>query len=282
MEAAGRSLRASDRFCDCDSLRCRGGPTLGGRHYAFRHPVFSEFRRHWNGPAQWRHGQHRGHRVFAGHRAVTFNTSATTWGSGTGQFANYASVTGLASGALTSAQTAATDRALGVRQTQTFGDPGAAFEFQFHNTLGFKDFTLSFQSEMASVQGRSTTWNVEWALDSLPTSFNLLGQITDPGTFGEATNSYSLPVAVNDQSLNVWIRVATLSTASGSNNRDTFSIDDFKLSYVTAVPEVGAFWLGAVICGTLGLACAGRTTRRGRWSPGRTPPSPPMRPRGPW
>ena len=146
--------------------------------------------------------------------AATLNTTATTWGTSTGQFANYASVTGLTSSALTSAQTAATDRALGVRQTGTFGDPGAAFEFQIHHTLGFKDFTLSFQSEMASVQGRSTTWNVKWALDSLPTSFNLLGQITDPGTFGEAPNSYTLPVAVNDQALTLWLRVAALSTAS--------------------------------------------------------------------
>jgi uncharacterized protein len=194
--------------------------------------------------------------------AATFNTAATSWSTSTGQFANFASVTGLGSMTTTANQSTAADRAMGIRQASSFGDPGAAFTFQFHDTVGFKDFTLSFQSEMASVQTRSTTWNVEWALGALPTSFTLLGQITDPGLFGEAANSYPLPAGVNDQSLNLWIRVATLSAASGQNNRDTFSIDDFKLTYVATVPEASAALFAAMTCGLAGLVCGGRTAWR--------------------
>ncbi|HEY2412171.1 MAG TPA: hypothetical protein VGI40_08015 [Pirellulaceae bacterium] len=88
------------------------------------------------------------------------------------------------------------------------------------------------------------------------------GKPTDLGTFGETANSYSLPAAVNDQPLNLWIRVATLSLASGINTWDTFSIDDFKLAYVTAVPEASAALFAATICGLAGLVCCGRVMKR--------------------
>jgi hypothetical protein len=63
--------------------------------------------------------------------AATFNPAATSWSSSLGQFANFASNVSLASSANASAQAASGDRALGIRQTGTFGDPGASIDFHF-------------------------------------------------------------------------------------------------------------------------------------------------------
>jgi hypothetical protein len=79
--------------------------------------------------------------------AVGFATSHTSWGNSTGAFGNYASMTNNAGMAFpgtegTTSQSACLKRALGIRQTAAFGDPGAAFVLNIANTTGMANFQL--------------------------------------------------------------------------------------------------------------------------------------------
>ncbi len=192
--------------------------------------------------------------------AHSFTTSANTWGDTGGSFKNLASSDGLTSGSSTTAQGNSTDRALGIRQTASFGDPGAAFELNIQNTKGFNNFSLSVSLEMLSVQGRSTTWTIDYRLGDSG-DFISLGTYADPGTFGSTTftaNSAALN-SWNDQSQDIWFRVVALGASTGSNNRDTFAIDDFSLTY-SDVPEPAKWGLISAV-GLLAL-CGWRGWRQ--------------------
>ena len=77
-----------------------------------------------------------------------YSSTNTSWTNTTGQFANYASALnpGLTGSEMIGVQAVQNDRALGIRQTGCFGDPGAAFTLQLANTTGFQDFNLSFSA----------------------------------------------------------------------------------------------------------------------------------------
>ena len=154
--------------------------------------------------------------------AATINTSQATAAGTTGQFANFSSY-GLADGNA--------DRALGIRQTGAFGDPGAAFTLQIANTLGLTNFSLALDVGIISSQPRSTTWTIQWGLGTSPTSFTTLGTYTDPGAVGSSRLTFTNITGIANQSGNVWIRIVALSASTGSGNRDTFGIDDFSLTY---------------------------------------------------
>src|SRR5688572_20868207 len=97
------------------------------------------------------------------------NTSAISWSSTTGQFANFASGN-IGAGASAATQAAAADRAIGVRQTGTVGDPGAAFVFQVANTSGRNSFVLDFKLQSLDVAStRTVTWRVDYGFGSNPT-----------------------------------------------------------------------------------------------------------------
>ena len=196
--------------------------------------------------------------------AATLTTAATSWATTTGNFRNVASSDGLNSGDSATTQAASTDRALGIRQTGAFGDPGAAFELNIQNTTGFNNFSLSVSLQMLSVQGFSTTWTVDYRLGDSGT-FTSLGTYSDPGTFGTTSftaNSTDLS-SWNDQSQDVWFRVVALNAATGSGSRDTFAIDDFSLTY-SVVPEP-ATWGAISALGLLGI-CGVQTWRQRRAS----------------
>jgi hypothetical protein len=200
---------------------------------------------------------------------TNYNQFATSWGTSTGQFANYASALNPgANGTQTSTtQAAYTDRALGVRQdTQDFGDPGAAFTLQLANTAGFQDFNLSFSAQLLSVQPRDTVYTVRYGLGTNPSSFTNLATINtgtlNGGVFGE--DSFTLGpsdlAGINNVNTPVWIQIVALSASTGSgSSRDTFAIDNFQLTY-SPVPEPGAML--AVAAGGLGLFSLGRRRRR--------------------
>jgi hypothetical protein len=177
---------------------------------------------------------------------ASFTPAANTWANTSGAFKNLASATGLPDTATTAEQDGSTNRALGIRQTGSFGDPGASFNFNF-STTGVQITTISLDLMMLSVQPRSTTWTIQYGLGATPTSFVNLGTYADPGTFGttgfSVTNSV-FGTALDNQS-SVWFRVVALSGSTGSGNRDTFGIDNFS---VVAIPEPGSillFGLGA-------------------------------------
>lgn len=169
---------------------------------------------------------------------ASFRTAGKTWGDNTGEFGNCAAAvsnTGMNFNGTESAtvQGNCTNRALAIRQTSVFGDPGAAFVFQIANTTGFSNFTFGVDLSLLKSNGFSTTWNIEYAVGDSPSSFTLLGTYSDPGTFSTTNRTFALGTDADNQPNNVWIRIAALSNATGSGSRDTFGMDNFSLSWTT-------------------------------------------------
>ncbi|MFN4197867.1 MAG: T9SS type A sorting domain-containing protein [Flavobacterium sp.] len=168
---------------------------------------------------------------------VTFATATNSWGDTGGAFKNLAASDGLASGSSVAVQAASSNRAFGVRQSGSFGDPGAAFELELANTIGRTAFNLQIRHEMLSVQTRSTTWSVQYSINS-GSSWSTIGTYTDPGTFGSTLANYTFGTALDDLSTQVLIRVVALSSSTGTGSRDTYAIDDFVLSWASASTPV--------------------------------------------
>jgi len=194
---------------------------------------------------------------------VAFSGVTYAWSGTGGGFHNYASTDGLGSGTTAALQAAAPDRALGVRQTSTVGDPGAAFVLQVADTLGYEDFQISFAFHLVDEEGRVGTWAVDYALGATPSGFTSLGSFSRD-LWGSQPESFVLPSEVDNQAEPLWIRVAALNPATGTGSRDSVALDDFALRYspssTSAVPEPGAWTLAASV-GLLGLG-AWRTIRR--------------------
>ncbi|RZK23848.1 MAG: T9SS type A sorting domain-containing protein [Hymenobacter sp.] len=183
--------------------------------------------------------------------APTF--AATAWSNTSGGFKNFASANAVAAGSSTADQNAATDRALGVRQTGGVGDPGAAFVFQVANTTGKTDFALSFKLQsLDETSPRITTWQVSYGIGATPSSFVNIGPTATTGdlSFSNNTVTVSFNQALDDKNAPVWIRVAALNASTNPGNRPTSAIDDFSLSwsplsastpYLTAAPDALAF-----------------------------------------
>jgi hypothetical protein len=169
---------------------------------------------------------------------ATFPIAAKSWADTTGEFGNCAALTNNlgvpASGTESSAvQLSFTNRLLAVRQTQNFGDPGAAFIFQISNTLGCSNLTFSLDFDLLKSNGYSTTWTIAYAISNTPASFSPLGTYSDPGSIGITNRSFTLGTDANNQANNLWIRIIALSASTGSGSRDTFGIDNFSLSWTT-------------------------------------------------
>jgi hypothetical protein len=169
--------------------------------------------------------------------SVSYSTVSKTWGDATGEFGNCASTlsnagTNFLGGESPTIQGTCTNRALAVRQTAAFGDPGAAFVLEITNTIGLNNLSLSLDLELLRSNSYSTTWKIEYAVGNTPASFTTLGVYGDPGAFGATNRTFSLGADANNQSSNVWIRIAALTAASGSSGaRDTFAVDNFSLSW---------------------------------------------------
>jgi hypothetical protein len=168
--------------------------------------------------------------------AGTFNSAINVWANFSAGFKNFASATGLSATADQAAQDAATNRALGVRQTSSTGyDPGASFVFLIDNTTGKNNIQLQFllQSLDNSV-GRTVTWSVDYALGDSPTSFTAAttsGTMTTGPTFTSNSISVNFGNAIDNKSQKVWIRVSALSNSTGSANRPSTAIDDVSISW---------------------------------------------------
>lgn len=169
---------------------------------------------------------------------ATFSTTATAWNTTNSGFRNSASATGLTGAATATEQNNATNRCIGLKQTGSFGDPGAAFVLQLANTLNLTNFQMSFQLQSldnsASVT-RTTTWAVDYGIGATPTTFT---PVTPTGTLttGNVTFSNNLinvnfGTALDNQNSNVWIRIVALTSATGSGSRATTGIDDINLTW---------------------------------------------------
>jgi hypothetical protein len=175
--------------------------------------------------------------------AATFSGSTVSWADTAGAFKNLAASTGLTGTESTTTQNAQTNRALGIRQTGSFGDAGASFNFNFATTGQVVD-SITIDLMMLSVQTRSTTWSLQYGLGATPASFVTLGSWTDPGAFGSTPFNFTSAqygTNLNDQS-NIWFRVVALSPSSGSGTRDSMGLDNFAIN-VTPVPEPSTYAL---------------------------------------
>ena len=168
--------------------------------------------------------------------------AATAWTNTGGGFKNYASATGLPNSTPTATQTTAPNRALGVRQTGSFGDGanvGPAFVFEVADTKGKTDFALSFQLQSldstirtASATGRTTVWRVDYGLGATPTAFTQVGSTATTGpVFSNTTVTASFGGALDNLAGPVWIRVVAPAGTTGGGSRPSSAIDDFSLSW---------------------------------------------------
>jgi hypothetical protein len=167
---------------------------------------------------------------------ANFPTAAKTWADQTGEFGNCASTvansgTNFNGTESTTIQPGCTNRALAIRQTGSFGDPGAAFTLQITGTVGLSNLTFSMNLCTLRTNGYTTTWTIQYAVGNSPTSFTTLGTYSNSANFGPTTQTYTLGANANGASSNVWIRIAALSPATGSGSRATFGIDNFSLSW---------------------------------------------------
>ncbi len=175
--------------------------------------------------------------------SVTYLATSTNWSETTGRFQNSASADNLTSSALSSQQSASTDRAITVRQGASFGDPGAAFTVQLNNTTGYRNFQLSFKLQSTAPNSgtalqRTTTWRVDYGLGLAPATFTTATTIpsaltTGNNVFSNQIVTVNFGTALDDLSGPVTIRLVTLTSATGSNNRTASQLDDFTLTYDT-------------------------------------------------
>ncbi|RFP63934.1 T9SS C-terminal target domain-containing protein [Hymenobacter lapidiphilus] len=170
-------------------------------------------------------------------------TAPTAWGNSGGAFKNFASATGLNRATSSADQAAATNRALGVRQTGSFGDgtstatpptgAGPAFVFQVANTTGKTDFELNFRLQsLDSTVGRTATWQVEYGLGATPTAFTQVGSTAATGPFfANAPIKIGFGGALDNKEGPVWIRIVAPTPTTGPGSRPSSAIDDFALSW---------------------------------------------------
>lgn len=170
-------------------------------------------------------------------------TAPTAWGNSGGAFKNFASATGLPRTTSSANQAAAPNRALGVRQTGSFGDgtststpptgAGPAFVFQVANTTGKTDFELNFRLQsLDSTVGRTATWQVEYGLGTTPTVFTQVGATATTGPFfANAAIKVGFGGALDNKTGPVWIRIVAPTPTTGPGSRPSSAIDDFALSW---------------------------------------------------
>lgn len=170
---------------------------------------------------------------------VLFDTARVQWSQSTGKFKNFAAKDTFSWNTSTANQNAATNRALGLRQTAAYGNSGAAFVFQIANTSNMSGFNLSFKlMSLDSASGRTTTWIVDYATGANPSNFTPVtttGTMTTGGNvFSSNTVTASFGTALNNQAGPIWIRIVSLTPTTGSGNRASTGIDDFNLTWTGA------------------------------------------------
>lgn len=145
-------------------------------------------------------------------------------------------------------QTNATDRAMSVRQSSKFGDPGASFVLELANTTGISNIFVAFHFQNLDItSGRTVSWTLDYGVGAAPTAFTpitpLTGTMISTGsTFVNDSVAALLPAAAYNQSTPVWIRISALSASTGSGDRPTTAIADFGMVYnnVNSVPTISA------------------------------------------
>ncbi|MEI6349274.1 MAG: chitobiase/beta-hexosaminidase C-terminal domain-containing protein [Bacteroidota bacterium] len=150
---------------------------------------------------------------------------------------NFASADGLTITSDSAAQTNSTDRALGLRQTGSWADAGAAYTVQIANTTDMNTFGLAFKLQsLDSSSHRTAVWKVQFATGAAPTVFTDL--VTTPatlttggGVWSNTSVTASFGALLDNQAGPVWIRIVELAATTGSGNRPSTGVDDFNLTW---------------------------------------------------
>ncbi len=170
---------------------------------------------------------------------TVIGANGTYWKNTTAKFKNFASFKSSLIGNYVQ-QASEPDRALGVRQSSTLGDPGAAFVLCIANTQAFQNFQLSFDLQsLDDTNGeRQTVWSVDYGIGDNPSTFSTIstGHTTGANQVFSNRINTTLPASVNNQNQKVWIRIVTLSASTNPSNasnptRTSSAIDNFSLSY---------------------------------------------------
>jgi hypothetical protein len=166
--------------------------------------------------------------------AAVFSPAATFWSDTTGTFRNVASATGLTGAASTATQTAATNRAVGVRQTGAFGDPGAAFVVNIGPTTGRTNVTVSFRAQQvhqSGTAGRTTQWTVDGGTGTtkIGNASAAPAFTTVQGTFSDQLVNVSFGSLLDNKPDSVIIRIAALGASANSGSRPHTAIDELTV-----------------------------------------------------
>jgi endonuclease I len=166
----------------------------------------------------------------------TFTTTATDWNNTASGWRNSASADGLVSNSNSAAQTASADRSVSVRQSGSFGDAGAALNFNIANTIGITGVSLNFKLQsLDAASARTTTWVVQYGFGVAPTTFTnatAIGTLTTgASSFTNNTITVNFGAALDNSATPVWIRVRAATVTTGAGTRATTGVDDFTLSY---------------------------------------------------
>lgn len=165
-----------------------------------------------------------------------FAYAKASWAATSGGFKNYASAEGLAVASTQAQQHASGNRAIGVRQV-TATDKGVAFVAEINNTVDKKEITLEFLLQSLDAgAGRKTTWTVDYALGNQPAQFTPLATApaileTGNSRFGNTAVKVVLPAVLENSNRKLTIRIAALTSTSGSGSRTTTAIDNLLISW---------------------------------------------------
>lgn len=177
-------------------------------------------------------------------------------------FKNSASFDGSASTDTGGLQRTRTDRALAVKQTSAAGyDPGPAFVLHLANTAGITNLGLNFKLQSLDyTNARVTSWAVDYAVGSSPSSFTRVAVVGDSTTGGFSFRSNNVSASfgseLDNKTQEIWIRIVNLTASTGSGGRTTTGIDDFSLTWtgsagaaavndINSQPDLGLTVLGA-------------------------------------
>lgn len=167
---------------------------------------------------------------------VSLNATPIAWNHTSGAFKNFASADGLTSSATTATQAGSTDRSLGVRQTSSVGDPGAAFVLRIANTIGKTGFNMGFKLQSLDVNtNRKVIWTVDYGVGDAPSTFIATSTnivlATGDNKFLNDSITVNFGSSLNNIAENVWIRIVALNGSSNSGSRPSTGIDDVTLQY---------------------------------------------------
>ncbi len=137
------------------------------------------------------------------------------------------------------------DRLIAVRQGTSSGITTPSFAFSFDNTIEKSDFKLDLDFWVLQKNNRNTTWTIRWATHSSITTFTTISTFTPTAAGKIELRNLAFGDAFSNSTEAKYIQiVATGLSSSGTDTRDVFGLDNFRLKFTPqAVPEPSSVFL---------------------------------------